>query len=181
MTDLRKALDNLEKVCPYFPGDQELLDESIKALRQALEEPEQEFPVGYVTPNGTSAWIIKYVELDYDTPLYAAPPHYWGNVSNEELVKELRRRDMLMVPVKEQEPVAWMHNFIEGNVITHKPVDIGRYPERWTPLYTAPPQKEWVGLTDADIKEGADLSRLYRDQFEPVARWAESILKEKNT
>jgi hypothetical protein len=42
-------------------------------------------------------------------------------------------------------------------------------------------KREWVGLTDADIKEGADLSRLYRDQFEPVARWAESILKEKNT
>lgn len=44
--------------------------------------------------------------------------------------------------------------------------------------YTAPPK--WVGLTDADIKEGADLSRLYPDQFEPVARWAESKLKEKN-
>jgi hypothetical protein len=42
------------------------------------------------------------------------------------------------------------------------------------------PKKEWVGLTDADIKEGADLSRLYPDQFEPVARWAESKLKEKN-
>jgi hypothetical protein len=41
--------------------------------------------------------------------------------------------------------------------------------------------REWVGLTDEDIKEGADLSRLYKDQFEPVARWAESILKEKNT
>jgi hypothetical protein len=41
-------------------------------------------------------------------------------------------------------------------------------------------KREWVGLTDADIKEGADLSRLYQDQFEPVARWAESKIKEKN-
>lgn len=40
----------------------------------------------------------------------------------------------------EREPVAWMHNFIEGNVITHIPADIGRHPERWTPLYTAPCQ-----------------------------------------
>jgi hypothetical protein len=44
----------------------------------------------------------------------------------------------------EQEPVAWMHNFIEGNVITHIPADIGRHPERWTPLYTSPPKREWV-------------------------------------
>jgi hypothetical protein len=53
MTDLRKALDNLEKVCPYFPGDQELLDESIKALRTALAQSEQEhleqYPAGMMT------------------------------------------------------------------------------------------------------------------------------------
>jgi hypothetical protein len=53
----------------------------------------------------------------------------------------------------EQEPVAWMHNFIEGNVITHIPADIGRHPERWTPLYTAPPKKKWVGLTAYEIQE----------------------------
>jgi len=50
----------------------------------------------------------------------------------------------------EQKPVAWMHNVIEGNVITHIPADIGRHPERWTPLYTAPPKREWVGLTDEE-------------------------------
>ncbi len=72
-----------------------------------------------------------------------------------------------------QEPVAWMHKFIEGNVITHIPADIGRHPERWTPLYTAPcqtcqslamavmndqtyhekviPKREWVGLTDEEV------------------------------
>jgi hypothetical protein len=77
--------------------------------------------------------------------------------------------------VDKQEPVAWMHKFIEGNVITHIPADIGRHPERWTPLYTAPcqtcqslamavmndqtyhekviPKREWVGLTDEEIDE----------------------------
>jgi hypothetical protein len=75
--------------------------------------------------------------------------------------------------VDKQEPVAWMHKFIEGNVITHIPADIGRHPERWTPLYTAPcqtcqslamavmndqtyhekviPKREWVGLTDEEV------------------------------
>ena len=76
-------------------------------------------------------------------------------------------------PADEGQPVAWMHNFIEHNVITHIPADIGRHPERWTPLYTAPCQtcqslamavmndqtyhekviakRKWVGLTDEEI------------------------------
>lgn len=37
-----------------------------------------------------------------------------------------------------QEPVAWMHRHIDGNVITHKPVDLNRHPDRWTPLYKNP-------------------------------------------
>ena len=99
-----------------------------------------------------------------------------------------------------QEPVAWMHNVIEGNVITHIPADIGRYPERWTPLYTAPcqtcqllamavmndqtyhekviPKREWVGLTDQEIHEidGYEEDRkMYR-----FARAIETKLKEKN-
>ena len=77
----------------------------------------------------------------------------------------------------EQEPVAWMHNFIEGNVITHIPADIGRHPERWTALYKDPtpcktceslamavmndqtyhekviPKREWVGLTEEQVED----------------------------
>ena len=77
----------------------------------------------------------------------------------------------------EQEPVAWMHNFITNNVITHIPADIGRHPERWTALYKDPtpcktceslamavmndqtyhekviPKREWVGLTAYEIQE----------------------------
>lgn len=35
-------------------------------------------------------------------------------------------------------PVAWMHNSIDGNVITHRPFDIDLHPERWTALYPEP-------------------------------------------
>jgi len=42
-----------------------------------------------------------------------------------------------------------------------------------TPLYTAPPQREWVGLTDAEIDAKTD--------FRATVRYFESILKEKNT
>ena len=36
-----------------------------------------------------------------------------------------------------QEPVAWSHNLID-NIITHRPADIDRHPDRWTALYSEP-------------------------------------------
>ena len=57
-------------------------EEQIEALRQALEQPEQE-PVGYVTNSGTSAWILKDVDLDDDTPIYTAPPSIEAAVLEE--------------------------------------------------------------------------------------------------
>jgi hypothetical protein len=79
----------------------------------------------------------------------------------------------------EQEPVAWMHNFIEGNVITHIPADIDRHPERWTPLYTAPP-KQWQGMTDQEVWEAID-DVLEGGGWLDVARVLEQAFKEKNT
>ena len=81
----------------------------------------------------------------------------------------------------EQEPVAWMHNFIEGNVVAHKPADISRHPDRWTPLYTAPPKKEWVGLTDEEIE--SELTKEFGQWWSrhvSVCRAIEAKLKEKN-
>lgn len=102
-----------------------------------------------------------------------------------------------------QEPVAWMHNFIDEVAITHRPVDLDRYPDRWTPLYKDPTpcqtcealarsvmmdqtyhdsvmaQREWVGLTDEEMHECWD------SPLTPLgmkcARAIEAKLKEKNT
>ena len=39
----------------------------------------------------------------------------------------------------EQEPVAWIHNFIEGGIsIGKRPADLERHPDRWTALYKEP-------------------------------------------
>ena len=92
----------------------------------------------------------------------------------------LRRRDDIS-PKKphqeKQEPMAWMHKFIEGNVITHIPADIGRHPERWTPLYTSPPKREWVGLTAYEIQEIHSGNQHWGN----FACAIEEKLKEKNT
>jgi hypothetical protein len=104
----------------------------------------------------------------------------------------------------EQEPVAWLHRFIEGGIsIGLKPADLKRHPERWEPLYTyppqtelvcvcgavwegqelveAPPQRTWVGLNDDDYKV---LREGVVKQGKPIAWMIEQIeakLKEKNT
>ena len=40
---------------------------------------------------------------------------------------------------QEQEPVAWIHNFIEGGIsIGKRPADLDRHPDRWTALYKDP-------------------------------------------
>lgn len=57
-------------------------------------------------------------------------------------------REALAQP--EQEPVAWMHNFIDGGIsIGKRPADLKRHPDRWTALYTTPPQRK--PLTDEEI------------------------------
>ena len=32
------------------------------------------------------------------------------------------------------EPVAWMYNILEDNIIRHRPADLKRSPQNWTPL-----------------------------------------------
>jgi hypothetical protein len=41
------------------------------------------------------------------------------------------------------------------------------------PLYTAPPKREWVGLTDEDLTQ-------FTDEFYKGAVWAEAKLKDRN-
>ena len=92
----------------------------------------------------------------------------------------------------QQEPVAWMHTMIDDVVIGHRPADIDRHPERWTPLYkkaspcptcealartvmldqtshdTSPPaQRTWVGLTRRERFEiEKAMSKYYDYQHE---------------
>jgi len=77
--------------------------------------------------------------------------------------------------VMEPEPVAWLHTKIEGVAVPHRPADLDKHPDRWTPLYkepkpcptcealartvmldqtshdTTPPQRTWVGLDNDDL------------------------------
>jgi uncharacterized UPF0160 family protein len=51
------------------------------------KQPEQK-PVGFVTDSGASAYFLKGVDLDDDTPLYTAPPkREWVGLTDEEIKK----------------------------------------------------------------------------------------------
>lgn len=54
----------------------------------------------------------------------------------------------------EQEPVAWMVYTEDGQsvFVTDCPTDIQKN-QRALPLYTAPPRREWVGLTQEQIEK----------------------------
>ena len=84
----------------------------------------------------------------------------------------------------EPEPVAWMHNFIDYVITKNRPTDITRNAGRWTPLYTAPPAKEWVGLTDEEVAEmhhEIKVKGMGAYKTEDLYRAIEAKLKEKNT
>ena len=88
-------------------------------------------------------------------------------------------RDKAITAIKEalaqpeQEPVAWADhgvvNWIADKQFKHASL-----------LYTTPPQRTWVGLTDEEIKQGESKEELGHG-FIQGALWAEAALKEKNT
>lgn len=81
----------------------------------------------------------------------------------------------------EPKPVAWMWDVYNGAGFTSKGVDF--FPTdipfaKHTPLYTAPPKKEWVGLTDEEARELCVANVPY---VIDMVRALEAKLKEKNT
>ena len=98
----------------------------------------------------------------------ATPPTFSAKIVEDwqSAVELLRAR--LAQP--EQEPVAWM--MLENKLV---------------PIHTAPPQREWQGLTDEEMSEAYNMKyNIYKEHVEYVDfvliyRAIEAKLKEKNT
>jgi hypothetical protein len=78
----------------------------------------------------------------------------------------------------EQEPVAWAKFSAKGNII-----DLLNEPDDdYTPLYTTPPQRTWVGLTDEEIR--LQWSEFWEAECHPwaidFAQAIEAKLRSKN-
>jgi len=74
------------------------------------------------------------------------------------------------------EPVAWMSTHDVG----FKKSEFGNTPT--IPLYTAPPQRTWVGLTDEEMMMLEETTTCTKDEswLRNLTRAIEAKLKEKN-
>ena len=191
----------MEKACDFLLSfsvgehlDASKVNDLIYALRERLVQSKQE-PV---------AWMHNYIEDNIIWELamtdrelmqqalnvlnvlgmnYAISAKHWPQT--QAAITALRDR----LAQTEQEPVAWMHNYIEDNIISDRPYDLKRHPERWTALYPAPSpcptcealartvmldqtshdtKREWVGLTDNEADE------VYRAAQEQINEYWES-------
>jgi len=82
----------------------------------------------------------------------------------------------------EHEPVAWANSFDLQNF--DMKVRTGPDLHHTVPLYTAPPKREWVGLTDEEVSEIIDREIGFNSCWGPEEKFARAIeqaLKEKNT
>ena len=84
----------------------------------------------------------------------------------------------------EQEPVTWRYKIVD---VFGRPAWTLKTPKSDTrvlesqPLYTTPPQRTWIGLTDEEIAQGCKESWVTEQAWQSAVWWAEAKLKEKNT
>lgn len=115
----------------------------------------------------------------WDTPLWKDVPataHYIA------ALREALAQDQFASSGKEinQDPVAWMFVNTDGEC---EQIEYGELFDDpgVTPLYTAPPQREWQGLTDDEVAEVISGNFSERNYWVKISRAIEQALKEKNT
>lgn len=110
------------------------------------------------------------------SPLHVREIDKVGKASNAlRAAFEATGKDSLQV-----EPVAWRYqNSLTDTeyLVWHK----GTGGRNWTPLYTAPPKREWQGLTNEEIWSDGSRMDLSEGGIRRFAREIEAKLKEKNT
>jgi hypothetical protein len=186
MTDreaMKMALDVLERASEA--GYSIECEESIANLRQALARPK----LTCATTQRAEAVAQKLRQRN---------SFVWAGLDREAVfaidalvafTKFLINRADTAQP--EQDPVAWIGNanYVEGQFVE------GRVRRVWwecntgvgQPLYTTPPRKEWVGLTDGEMGSLVTQARevpveIPCDSFTTrLLKLAEQFFKEKNT
>ena len=113
--------------------------------------------------------------------LESDPISHAGLVSRKQAITALRQ-----ALETEQEPVLWLKTWFDGSVSALKTKSYAFADRELEPLYTAPPKREWVGLTRMEID---DLSYLSQKIDESNSEWfdrlgfaraIEAKLREKN-
>ncbi len=174
---------------------------SIEAMKQALEAFRTFEEADVINARNALRQAIEQAELA--KPEHANPAaKHWHDLYKSKcqefhdkqtilgteivaLQEELAELKEEQLDKPEQEPVAWMLDFIDDgfevkDFVVTKPEYIGAgYNVR--PLYTAPSSKEWVGLDDEDWMNVPDFQKEGCELDAAIYDWIEARLKEKNT
>ena len=191
---------------PHPQQEQNLLCKSVQArLATAwgyVKAQSQQEPVGRFAKFTDGIWR-EVTDGSAGVPLYTNPPQPEQNFNCKSVQARLATAWGYVKAQSQQEPVAWMHNFIEGGIsIGSRPADLERHPDRWTALFKDPKPcptcealartvmldqtshdagRTWVGLTVKEIYVMYQNTRWsYEDQLY-FAIEIEAKLKEKNT
>ena len=118
---------------------------------------------------------------------YASTGNRRPKIINEALAREHAMRGG---SEQQAEPVAWMFQHDETGRMNYVSNDGMHTPDLFLktnlryalvcPLYAAPHQRPWVGLTDGDWGWVADRKGTSLDTFDQGAAWAQARLQERN-
>jgi hypothetical protein len=145
--------------------------QAITALRQALETKQEPvaLPCVYITSQKDGG------------NCYGDGTVYRGQRSKDSAVPTYTVQELADSKGVSAQPVAWLS---EGGDVSRSKRYMDEMGFKCNPLYTAPPKKEWVGLTDEERNS------LWRDAIgwgdpshddEDLMKVIEAKLKEKNT
>jgi len=107
------------------------------------------------------------VSTDQDCPLFTPLGQVWGLYLKEEV---------------KNEPVAWAMLHDNGHFIDAiHPNEHARVEGEYiTPLYTTPPQRTWVGLTNEEVTWLCNTAKSHEQTWGMFVRAIESKLRSKN-
>jgi hypothetical protein len=164
---MKQALEIIKNMRSGYGDDYHTGKEwrAMEALRQAIKQAEKEATLQEISDIGQEA------HTDH-------PMRHWD-----------RTCPACVAEAEKQEPVAWLvRDYVDGfRYVSSTENPSGTISGLSEPLYTAPPKREWIGLTEEEIKdmynkaihEITTVSQFV--MFKTFARAIEAKLKEKNT
>ncbi len=159
----------------------------LQAALDALQECRQK--IAYLL--GNIEWYESAQAIDFaDISIKAISARLAVDVCAEkqpDVEKTSQRVEKTAQQEEKPEPVAWLYICSGDNerpVLSHvKQTWADEWSEYWReqPLYTAPPQREFIGLTDGEITVAWNEAPRIQLWVNAFARAIEAKLKEKNT
>ena len=184
---LEMALEALEWFTAAEQGIEPPINKTITAIKEALAQPEQEPDVSHKLKfdcefvDGTCADLTVYGS-ERDIKRLEARIKFWWNLEQHSGTPDSDKAERIRLgkpPQPEQEPVAWRHDMGEENG-GWEYFEEASCPD-CQPLYTTPPQRTWVGLTDEERKDIELGIEVFAMSVEDILKETEAKLKEKNT